>query len=173
MLTPEELVPKAKEKHQEHLLQLKQLKRRVPKHLDRTMSTLHDEVFSEMDCLICANCCKTTSPILTNKDIERLSKHFRLTPGKFIDKYVQIDGDQDYVFQGIPCPFLDETDNYCLVYDQRPKACREFPHTNRKKFYQINDLTIQNVKICPAVYEVLERLAISSKSFIKLKAIDN
>jgi Fe-S-cluster containining protein len=49
-------------------------------------------------------------------------------------------------------------DNTCAIYEVRPKACREYPHTNRKKIYQINSLTLKNAKICPAVYEFLEKM---------------
>ena len=31
--------------------------------------------FKKTDCLDCGNCCKTTSPIFTDKDIERISKY--------------------------------------------------------------------------------------------------
>ncbi len=42
-----------------------------------------------------------------------------------------------------------------MIYDVRPKACREFPHTDRKKFHQIADLTLKNVAICPAAYNIV------------------
>ncbi|HAI79571.1 MAG TPA: zinc/iron-chelating domain-containing protein, partial [Chryseobacterium sp.] len=34
----------------------------------------------------------------------------------------------------------------------------EFPHTDRKKIYQINHLTIKNTAICPAAFEFVELL---------------
>ena len=112
----------------------------------------------------CANCCKTTGPLLTNIDIERISKHLRLKPSEFINRYLRIDEDKDYIFQSMPCPFL-ASDNYCLIYDVRPKACREYPHTDRKKIYQIGSLTIKNTEICPIAFKVVEKM----KSSIKLK----
>ena len=63
---------------------------------------------------------------------------------QFIDAYLRVDEDNDYVLQSVPCTFLD-ADNYCMIYDVRPKACREFPHTDRKKFQQISNLTLKNV----------------------------
>jgi len=62
------------------------------------------------------------------------------------------------VLNSAPCPFLD-SENYCLVYEDRPIACREYPHTNRKRFYQILDLTLKNTLICPAALQVAEGLA--------------
>ncbi len=121
------------------------------------VSQFHEEIFEEIDCLECANCCKSISPIITQKDIERLAKHLRIRPSDFIDQYVYMDSDGDYVYKETPCPFL-MPDNYCMVYEQRPKACREYPHTDRRKFHQILNLTQKNTYYCPAVYEVVERL---------------
>lgn len=133
------------------------LKRTKPKQLDVTIHQLHDEVFEKTDCLACANCCKTTSPIFYQRDIERLAKHLKIKPGTFIDTYLRIDEDHDYVLKKAPCPFLG-SDNYCSVYEARPTACREYPHTNRKRMEQILDLTYRNTMVCPAVLEIVERL---------------
>jgi Fe-S-cluster containining protein len=128
-----------------------------PKDLDAVAQNLHDKAFEKIDCLDCGNCCKTTSPIFYQKDIERLSKHFRLRPANFIGKYLHIDEDKDFVLNGAPCPFLGD-DNECTVYDSRPMACREYPHTNRKRFHQLLTLTVKNTFICPAAFKVMEGL---------------
>ncbi len=133
------------------------LKKKDPRKVDDAFHQTHDEVFEETDCLTCANCCKTTSPIFYPTDIERVSKALRMKPGDFISKYLRVDEDQDYVLTSAPCPFLD-SDNYCMVYEDRPKACREYPHTNRKKMVQIMELTYKNTLVCPAVLEIVERL---------------
>lgn len=133
------------------------LKKKDPRRVDTIFHQLHDAVFEELDCLTCANCCKTTSPIFYQNDIERVAKALRMKPGDFIEKFLRIDEDKDYVLKSSPCPFLDE-DNYCKVYDDRPKACREYPHTDRKKMTQIMDLTYKNTLVCPAVLEIVERM---------------
>ena len=133
------------------------LKRAKPKVLDQKIHQLHEEVFSCTDCLECANCCSTTGPSFTDKDIGRIAKHLRIKPSEFTEKYLRIDEDKDYVLQQVPCAFLDEN-NRCKIYDVRPKACREFPHTDRIKQYQILNLTQKNVAICPAVYHIVEKL---------------
>ena len=146
------------EKHKkENKALVKKLKKAKPKKLDETVHNLHNEVFEEIDCLECANCCKTTSPIFYERDIDRLSKHLKIKPSDFIDTYLKIDEDKDYVLKTAPCPFLDY-ENYCTVYESRPTACREYPHTNRKRFYQILDLSFKNTDICPAVADIFERL---------------
>lgn len=125
--------------------------------LDEWFHTAHEEVFAETDCLACANCCKTTSPIFYPTDIERVAKALRMKPGDFINAYLKIDEDNDYVLRTAPCPFLNP-DNRCRVYDSRPKACREYPHTDRKKMTQILDLTYRNTLVCPAVLAILDRV---------------
>ena len=152
----------ALQKQKEHRKFLATLKKKAPKNLDKIVQEVHTEVFKEIDCTKCANCCKILGPLFTESDISRIAKHFRMRLPVFEDMYLRVDEDNDKVFKSMPCPFLGE-DNLCSIYDIRPKACREFPHTDRKKIYQINHLTIQNTLICPAVYlfveELQERLA--------------
>lgn len=147
----------AKNKQAHHRQFLAWLKKKKPKDLDLVAHNFHNEVFDEIDCLTCANCCKTTGPLFTEKDIDRISSHLKMSAGKFIDQFLQKDEDSDWVLQSLPCPFLG-SDNYCSIYKVRPKACAEFPHTDRRKLYLINHLTIQNTLICPAAYEVVERM---------------
>lgn len=151
------LPKQAKDKQKENKDFFKKLKKKPPKQLDYIMQELHEEEFKKTDCLECANCCKTTGPLFTDKDIERIAKSFKQKPQQFIEQYLRIDEDNDYVLQSVPCTFL-AADNYCLIYDVRPKACREFPHTDRKKFQQISNLTIKNVAICPAAYNIVEEM---------------
>ena len=120
-----------KEKQNENKKFFAKLKKKPPKNLDYLMQEMHEEEFKRTDCLACANCCKTTGPLFTNADVERISKHFKQKPQQFIDQYLRIDEENDYVLQQVPCTFLG-ADNYCSIYDVRPKACREFPHTDRK-----------------------------------------
>jgi len=147
----------AKDKQKEHKRFFKQLRRKPPRNLDALMRELHQEEFERTDCLECANCCKTTGPLFTGKDIERLARHFRMKPGAFIEDYLRLDEENDYVLQQLPCPFLG-ADNFCSIYEERPKACREFPHTDRKKFHQISHLTIKNVAVCPAAFNIVEEM---------------
>ncbi|MDT8415869.1 MAG: YkgJ family cysteine cluster protein [Flavobacteriaceae bacterium] len=155
--SPQKLITLAKNKRKETQKFLKQLRKKPPKQLDNIMMDLHREAFASFDCLTCANCCKTTGPLFTDQDINRISKHLKMSARDFEDTYLKVDEDGDKVLQQVPCTFLG-ADNYCSIYDVRPKACREYPHTDRKKFYQINSLTLQNVEICPAAYVIVERL---------------
>jgi len=157
-----ELPKLAKDKHKENKTFFTKLKKRPPRQLDYLMQELHDSEFEHTDCLTCANCCKTTGPLFTDKDINRISKHFKQKPHQFIAQYLKLDEDNDYVLQDVPCAFLG-SDNYCSIYEVRPKACREFPHTDRKKFQQISNLTLKNVAICPAAFNIVEEMKRSIK----------
>jgi len=154
-----EKLPKlAQEVRKENEKYFQRLKKRTPKNLDLVMQELHDKEFEKTDCLTCGNCCKTTSPIFIEKDIQRIAKHLRMKERDFVNQYLERDSDDFMVLKSSPCTFLDESDNTCFIYDVRPKACAEYPHTNRRKFIQITDLTIKNTEVCPAAYNIVEAL---------------
>lgn len=132
---------------------IRKLRKKRPKEVDQLFHDLHDETFKKIDCLECANCCKTTSPIFRDIDIERLSKHLRMPVQSFQSTYLMMDSDRDWVLKSSPCPFLG-ADNYCSVYDHRPKACSEYPHTDRKNMTGILDLSLKNTLVCPAVSRI-------------------
>jgi Fe-S-cluster containining protein len=125
--------------------------------IDEAFHRLHEQVFEEIDCLDCGNCCKSLGPRITDADIRRISTALKIKPSDFTDKYLRLDEENDYVFRQIPCPFLDGQ-NYCGIYENRPRACREYPHTDRRRMSQIIDITLKNASTCPAVFEIIERL---------------
>jgi uncharacterized protein len=149
-----QLVKLDSKRYQKLLDELKKMKQPA---LDNLIHTLHEEAFNHFDCLSCANCCSSISPIINEKDIDRLAKHFKVKTAAFINQYLMVDEDNDYVFTQAPCPFL-LIDNYCMVYENRPKACREYPHTDRRNMQQILKLTLKNCEICPVVYAIMEEL---------------
>ena len=151
------LPQRAKDTARETKSFFQRLKKRLPKQLDAVTKKLHEEVFAKTDCLSCANCCKTTGPLFEKKDIERIAKYLRMKPAQFETQYLRVDEEKDWVLQSLPCAFLSE-DNSCIIYDVRPKACREFPHTDRPKIYQIAQHTQKNVAICPAAFEIVEKM---------------
>ena len=153
----EQSIAKANSEKKQNKAFFSKLKQLKPKDLDLQFHEGHEVTFNKYDCLSCANCCKTTSPIFTRKDIDRLASHLRIKPVEFQIKYLIIDEDDDFVLHSSPCPFL-EPDNTCRVYSARPNACREYPHTNRKKMHQILDLTLRNTQVCPAVNLIVEKI---------------
>ena len=118
---------------------------------------LHEEAFEKIDCLSCANCCKNFSPRFKTPDIKRISKVVGMRESVFIDTYLRIDEEGDYVLISRPCPFLGEN-NFCSIYDDRPSDCKRFPYTDEDVFIKKQALTLKNASFCPAVYFVIEKL---------------
>lgn len=154
---PQRVKNKALQLMGENKMFFSQIRKRKPKNLDQVVHLIHDAVFEEIDCLSCGNCCRSLGPRITDRDIERLSGFLKIKDSEVVEKYLRVDEDDDYVFKSMPCPFLG-MDNYCFVYENRPKACREYPHTDRKKFIQLLNLTLENSKTCPAVIEIIDRM---------------
>jgi len=75
------------------------LRKGNPRLVDDAFHGAHEAVFERVDCLKCANCCKTTSPIFYDRDIERLAKALHLKPAQFIGQYLRVDEDGDYVLK--------------------------------------------------------------------------
>jgi uncharacterized protein len=133
------------------------LKRAPTRKVLQKLPDLHEEAFQKIDCLQCANCCKSYSPRFKTPDIKRISKRLGLKESVFIDQYLRIDEEGDYVVKSSPCPFLG-TDNACSIYDDRPSDCARFPYTDEDVFLKRPQLTEKNARFCPAVYYVLEQL---------------
>jgi uncharacterized protein len=128
----------------------------------KQLPDLHEEAFSKIDCLQCANCCKNYSPRFKTPDIKRISKHLKMRESEFIYNYLIVDEEGDFVAKSAPCPFLG-TDNYCSIYDQRPSDCHRFPYTDEDVFIKRQQLTLKNSTFCPITYYVMEKLIEAEK----------
>ena len=156
-ITQENIYQLAKTKFKENQLLIKKLKKTNKRELDSLFHQLHSEYLHAEVCLECANCCKNISPAITDTDINRIARYLKSKPSEILEQYLYIDKDNDYVFKQSPCPFLGPG-NYCSIYPARPKACAEYPHTNRKKIFQILDLTLKNTFVCPVVFHIFETI---------------
>ena len=136
---------------------VKRLKRRQGKQLDQLADEVHDAVFKKIDCLDCAGCCKGIPPIVTKADVGRIAKDFGMKPADFERQYLTVDEDGDTVMNATPCPFL-QPDNKCGIYDIRPKACRQYPHTNYLDFTKNMRLHVPNAAVCPGVFHILREI---------------
>lgn len=146
---------KSEKNYSENLVFLATLKGR--KDIDIKVKTIHDDVFAKADCLACANCCRTTPALVEQSDIKRIAKFLGIPPKGFKRKYLLEDFNGEMVIQRVPCTFLND-DNTCAIYEVRPKACREYPHTNQKGFNFRSKLNAKNTIVCPAAFEIVERL---------------
>ena len=152
-----ELELQAATKKRENSGFFRQLAGKNPGKVDEAFRVLHEQVFEEVNCLDCGNCCKSLGPRITGADIRRISSALKIKPSELTEKYFHLDEDNDYVFRQMPCPFID-AENYCKIYEDRPRACRVYPHTDRRRMQQILDITLKNLSTCPAVFEIVERL---------------
>lgn len=157
-LSPEEINKNASRIERESRRFFDRILKFDKKSLDQEMMDLHDHVFAGMDCLSCANCCKTISPVFKERDITNLAGHLGVRPGVLVEKYLRLDEDGDYVPNTIPCPFLG-AGNKCSVYEFRPAACRSYPHTDSLPVSKSVNLIIKNSSVCPAVHEMVRLLA--------------
>ncbi len=123
----------------------------------KQLPDLNEEAFAKVDCLQCANCCKNYSPRFKTPDIKRISKYLRMKEGEFIEKYLYLDKEGDYVGKSKPCAFLG-SDNYCSIYDVRPSDCERFPYTDEDVILKRPLITLKNSTFCPITYYVLEKL---------------
>lgn len=123
----------------------------------RQLPHLHEEAFEKIDCLQCAACCKNYSPRFKTPDVKRISKHLRMKESDFIETYLNVDEEGDFVVKSTPCPFLG-SDNFCSIYDERPSDCARFPYTDEDVFFKRQKLTLKNATFCPITVFVLEKL---------------
>lgn len=146
------------QKSKEHQKKYKNFLQRANKNtVLKQLPQLHEKAFEKIDCLTCAACCKNYSPRFKTPDIKRISKFLGLKESVFIDTYLNLDDEGDYVVKKIPCPFL-LSDNVCSIYEVRPSDCERFPYTNEDVLLKRINITLKNSSFCPAAFEVLENL---------------
>ena len=133
------------------------LKRVDKRKILKQLPSLHDSAFEKVNCLDCARCCKNYSPRFKMPDIKRISKYLRMKETVFIDTYLSMDEEGDYVVNTKPCPFL-EADNFCSIYEHRPSDCQRFPYTNEDVFFKRVAITMKNAEFCPIVHDVMHGL---------------
>jgi Fe-S-cluster containining protein len=125
--------------------------------IDQWFHTLHRQAFDQYDCLSCANCCKSISPMISFMDVDRIAASLRIRPSDLVDRHLALDTDGTYIFRTQPCPFLGP-DHYCFIYKSRPKACAGYPHTDRRRMNQLLSLTLRNIAICPIVFAIVNQM---------------
>ncbi len=142
----------------EHQKQYKIFLHRADKNkVLKQLPELHEKAFEKIDCLQCANCCKNYSPRFKTPDIKRISRHLKMKESDFIETYLNLDSDGDYVVKTKPCAFLG-ADNFCSIYEVRPSDCVRFPYTNEDVILKRQQLTLKNSTFCPIIVSVMEGL---------------
>jgi Fe-S-cluster containining protein len=128
-------------------------------HSDRILRRIAEEIEGQIDCTQCANCCKVATVTLSERDVERLSRHLRIQPGRFLAEYTTDSAEEGRILRRDPasgCVFLNGRD--CTVYEARPDICQRFPHLVRgngsiaSRMWELVDRACY----CPIVYNSLE-----------------
>ena len=143
---------------------LNRLEKKMPAGLKKLTRRLETEVWKEVDCLSCANCCKKMTPTFTAKDIRRISAHFGMTDAEFRSKWLirEKGGDRDWMNLSTPCQFLDLKTNFCSIYAIRPADCAGFPHLS-KNLEDYGHVLKQNIEYCPAAFKLVEKMKLAFK----------
>lgn len=150
--------PKWKELSQKNQKAYKKLlEKKADRKLIQKLPTLHEEAFEKINCLDCAACCKNHSPRFKQPDIKRIAKYLAMKEGDFIQQYLQLDFENDFVLKTSPCHFLND-DNTCRIYDVRPSDCARYPYTDEDVLLKRKNITLKNSLVCPAVAFVLNKL---------------
>jgi len=128
-------------------------------HSDRILRRVAEGIEEQIDCTVCANCCRVATVKLSERDVERLARFLRMPPAQFLAEYTTESEDEGAILRrtdAAGCVFLEGT--ACTVYDARPDICQRFPHLVRgngsiaSRMWQF----IDRACYCPIVYNGLE-----------------
>jgi len=128
-------------------------------HSDRILRRVAEGIEEQVDCTVCGNCCKVATAKLSERDVERLAKHLRISRERFLADYTMESEEEGLILKRSDeagCVFLDGT--ICSVYEARPDNCQRFPHLVRgngsiaSRMWQFVDRAVY----CPIVYNSLE-----------------
>ena len=128
-------------------------------HSDRILRRLAQGIEDQIDCTVCANCCRVATVRLSERDIERLARFLRIKPAAFLRDFTGQSEEEGTILRRSTetgCIFLDG--NSCTVYEARPETCEKFPHVVRgagsiaSRMWQLTD----RASYCPIVYNTLE-----------------
>ena len=137
---------------------LNKMEKNPPVGIDKFTPILDAEVWQEIDCLSCANCCKKMTPTFTPRDLKRIAAHFGETVEQFKTKWLRKERNGDWVNVIQPCQFLNMQTNMCTIYAVRPDDCAGFPHLKKRKFEEYAHVHKQNIDHCPATYRMVEKM---------------
>ncbi|MEQ1553830.1 MAG: YkgJ family cysteine cluster protein [Ferruginibacter sp.] len=137
---------------------INKIEKTPPPTINKITAVIDKEVWQEIDCLTCANCCKKMTPTFTPKDLKRVAAHFNQTVDEFKTKWLKKERNGDWVNTTQPCQFLNLKDNKCSIYAVRPDDCAGFPHLKKKNFEDYAHVHKQNIDYCPATFKMVEKL---------------
>ncbi len=146
----------AEEREEENNIFRAWLKDKDDKALDITVHAINDTVSAGIDCMACANCCKTLLISVTPEELASCSNHIGFSENEFKEKYLEESLKGNLYINTTPCHFL--ANNKCSIYTNRFADCREFPHLHKPGFRDRLLGTFLHYGKCPIVFNVIEEL---------------
>lgn len=137
---------------------LTKLENNPPKDLDLIAEEIDKEVWQDVNCLACSNCCRNMTPTFTFQDLKRIASHFRMSIPDFKKKWLYKNKKGEWMNRSQPCQFLDLKTNKCSIYAIRPEDCAGFPHLTKKKTVEYIHVHKQNIQFCPATFKMVEKM---------------
>lgn len=138
---------------------LRKLEKNPPRKLDALAENVSLEVWNEVACMSCANCCKKMTPTFKGTDIRRIAAYLNISKKAFKERWLYYDKkSKDWMNVSRPCQFLDGLTNMCTIYEVRPGDCANFPHLTKKKMIDYVHIHKQNIEYCPATFKMVEKL---------------
>lgn len=151
------LLEKSRERNEFIKRQMKYLGKFNIKNFDHIVADYSDEVFAEIDCLKCGNCCRTIGPKMNEPEIKRACKSMGLDQKAFVAEKLVRDEELGWMVAVMPCPFLRD-DNACDIFDVRPRDCDDFPYMKDRGIQRNLGRLAFNSEFCPAAYLIAEKI---------------
>ena len=135
-------------------------------HSDRILRRIAEGIEEQIDCTQCANCCRMATAKVTERDVDRLARHFRVKPERIMADYVVECEEEGHILrrrENGECVFLEG--NECTVYESRPEVCQRYPHLVRGQGSIASRMwsMVDRASVCPIVYNTLEAFKVELK----------
>lgn len=139
----------------------KRLRQHMSRHnyVERKLKVIAHKVEAQIECLECANCCKTATARLVDRDIDKVAKAAGMKRDRFLKECTVMTADEGRILKRSDetgCIFLNGKE--CLVYEGRPASCEDFPHLVRGPGSLMHRMWAmpERATYCPITYNTLE-----------------
>ncbi len=138
----------------------KKLRQHMSRHnfVERKLKAIAQNVEKEIDCLECANCCRTATARLIDRDIDKVAKAAGMKRDRFLRECTEISEEEGRILKRTEAGCIFLNGNECLVYEGRPASCEDFPHLVRGPGSLMHRMWAmpERATYCPITYNTLE-----------------
>ena len=137
-----------------------QFRKHLKRHnfVERKFRKIAQDIEEQIDCTVCASCCRNATVKLAERDVDKLARFLRIKPAQFLRDYAEESEEEGVILKRTAsgCIFLDGT--MCSVYEARPHNCENFPHFLKgegslvSRMWEFKDRACY----CPIVFNTLE-----------------